>query len=134
MSGDPARIETAVATVIRAADDLVEVRIKPRAVLSVQGIAEILMARKQLAAGTPMRVLFLFPDDDCDFDLSMITTDHYSGIAVEEFTRAVAWATNSAHNDRFCRLYFAYFPSPLPSAIFETEAEARAWLEQFTAG
>lgn len=125
----PSRIDTPIATIQRTADDLVEVRFKPGATLTVAGITAILNARQQAAAGQPLRVLIVFPEDDMEFDMSMITRDHYSSVKVEEFTRAVAWAAITDHNKRFCELYFAYFPSPVPSAIFETEAGARAWLE-----
>ncbi len=125
----PSVIDTPIATIQRTADDLVEVRFKPGTTITVAGIAAILSARQQAAAGVPLRVLIVFPEDDMDFEMSMITKDHHSTVPVEQFTRAIAWATNNDHNDRFCQLYFAYFPSTLPSAIFRTEAEARNWLE-----
>ncbi len=122
------RIDTPIALVERTAPDLVEVRLKPGITLSVAGIAAILQARKQLAEGQRMRVLFVFTHDDTDFDMAMITADHYGSVKAEDFTRAVAWVARNAHNERFCELYFAYFPSPVPSAIFMTEEEGRAWL------
>jgi len=60
--------------------------------------------------------------------MSMITPDHYNGRPVEQYTTAVAWVVRNEHNERFTRLYFAYFQSPVPSAIFMEEEEARAWL------
>ena len=125
----PSRIDTPIATILRTAEDMVEVRFKPGATLTVSGITAILNARQQAAAGQPMRALIVFPDDDMEFDMSMITRDHYSFVKVEQFTRAVAWAAITDHNRRFCELYFAYFPSPVPSAIFDREEEARGWLE-----
>jgi len=125
----PTTIDTPIATIQRTAEDLVEVRFKPGVVLTVAGITAILQARQQSAGGVPLRVLIVFPTDEMDFDMSMITTDHYRAVPVEQFTRAVAWAAQNAHNERFCQLYFAYFPSPVPSAIFITEAEACAWLD-----
>ena len=121
-------IDTPVATIQRTADDLVEVRFKAGVTLTVAGIAAILSARRQASAGVALRVLIVFPADEVDFDMSMITKDHYSTVPVEQFTRAVAWATINDHNNRFCELYFAYFPSPVPSAVFVTEADARQWL------
>lgn len=123
------RIDTPIATVERTAADLVEVRMKPGSTLSVGGIAAILQARRQLADGQRMRVLFVFANEDTDFDMAMITADHYGSTKAEHFTRAVAWVAHNGHNERFCELYFAYFPSPVPSAIFMTEGEGMKWLE-----
>lgn len=123
------RIDTPIAIVERTASDLVEVRVKPGSTLSVAGITSILQARKQLSSGQRMRALFVFANEDTDFDMAMITADHYGGAKAEDFTRAVAWVAHNAHNERFCELYFAYFPSPVPSAIFMTEEAARGWLE-----
>lgn len=123
------RIDTPIAIVERMDTDLIEVRMKPGSTLSVPGIAAILQARKQLAEGRRMRVLFVFANEDTDFDMAMITADHYGSVKAEDFTRAVAWVAHNGHNERFCELYFAYFPSPVPSTIFMTEEEGRAWLE-----
>ena len=76
-----------------------------------------------------MRVLVIFPEDELLFEMNMITTDYYRAVPVQQFTRAIAWAAMNDHNQRFCELYFAYFPSPIPSAIFTTEEEAREWLK-----
>ncbi|MBK9175687.1 MAG: hypothetical protein IPM46_04980 [Flavobacteriales bacterium] len=123
------RIDTPIATVQRIAEDMTEVRLKPGCTLTVPGIAGILAARQEVAVGVPQRVLFVFPEEEVDFDMSMITKDHYATVPAGEFTRAVAWAMGNPHNERFCQLYFAYFPSPMPSAIFLTEEEARTWLD-----
>lgn len=122
-------IDTPIASIQRTASDLVEVRFKPGATLTVQGISAILQARQQAAAGEPLRVLIIFPQDEMEFELNMITTDYYRAVPVEQFTRAVAWVAMNEHNRRFCELYFAYFPSPVPSAIFTAEEEARKWLD-----
>lgn len=122
-------IDTGIATVQRTGPDRVEVHFKPGACLTVPGVHEMLLARQTLANGVRSRVLFVFSTEETDFDLSMITTNHYAGLPVEQFTLATAWATRNEHNDRFTRLYFAYFPSPVPNAIFQEEAQARAWLD-----
>lgn len=122
-------IETTIATVQRTGPDRVDVRFKPGTTLTVPGIQEIVQARQALADGARSRVLFVFATDGTDFELSMITTNYYAGLPVEEFTLATAWATRNEHNDRFARLYFAYFPSPVPNALFQEEAEAIAWLD-----
>lgn len=123
-------IDTPVATVQLATPDLVEVRFKLGAVLTLAGIAAIVHAREEIGRTAPHRAMIVFPPEEMDFDMPMITTDHYHGRPVVEFTKAVAWVTRNEHNERFCKLYFAYFPSPVPSAIFMEEEQARAWLAQ----
>ncbi|MEO8067160.1 MAG: hypothetical protein ABI599_05660 [Flavobacteriales bacterium] len=122
-------INTPVATVQRTGTDLVEVRFTSGCVLNVTGIAGILDARAELNRGIPDLLLAVFPAEEVDFELTMISTDHYQGRPVEQHTRASAWVVRNEHNERFTRLYFAYFPSPVPSAIFMQEQEARAWLQ-----
>ncbi|HRH70132.1 MAG TPA: hypothetical protein PLB89_11545 [Flavobacteriales bacterium] len=122
-------IDTTVATVQRTGPDRLEVRFKPGTTLTVPGIQEVLKARQALGNGVRSRVLFVFTTDETDFDMTRITTHYYAGLPVEQFTLATAWATRNEHNDRFARLYFAYFPSPVPNAIFREEREAVAWLD-----
>lgn len=122
-------IDTPIATIERTASDLVEVRFKLGVVLSVAGIGALLDARERIAEEGPTRVLVIFPASEMDFDMAMITTDNYRGRPVRQHSKAVAWVTRNGHNDRFTRLYFVYFPSPVPSAIFSEEGEARTWLE-----
>lgn len=121
-------IDTPIAAVHRTAADLVEVRFKPDHKFTVAGIAAILDAREELGKDGPYRVLVVLPEE-VDFEMSMITTDHYSGRPVIDHSRAVAWVVWNDSNERFTRLYFTYFPSPVPAEIFYTEAEARVWLE-----
>ena len=127
-TADKPLIDTLIATVQRTSPDLVEVRSKPGAVLSIPGITAVLHAREELGRIGSHCALIVFPEEETDFDMSLITEDHYGGRPVVEFTEAVAWLVRNEHNERFTRLYFAYFPSPVPSAIFMEEAEARAWL------
>lgn len=125
---DKPLIDTLIATVQRTSADLVEVRSKPGTVLTIPRITAVLHAREELGRIGSHCALLVFPEEETDFDMSMITEDHYGGRPVVEFTEAVAWLVRNEHNERFTRLYFAYFPSPVPSAIFMEEAEARAWL------
>lgn len=121
-------VKTPIATVQRTAPDLVEVRFNPGCVLSVAGISAILNVRDELGREAPSHVLIVFPHEELDFEMTMLTTDQYRGRPVEQHTLSVAWVVRNAHNEHFTRLYFAYFPSPVPSAIFMEEAQGRAWL------
>ncbi|MBL7950760.1 MAG: hypothetical protein JNM62_03470 [Flavobacteriales bacterium] len=121
-------IDTGIAFVERTSADLVEVRFKSGAVLSASGITALLDARERMAGAGPALVLIMFPNEQMDFELAMMTTDNYQGRPAQRHSRAVAWVTRNAHNDRFTRLYFTYFPSPVAAGIFMDEQEARAWL------
>lgn len=124
-------IDTPLATIECTRKDLVEVRFKPGIVLSLDGITALLDARERMGGEAPRLVLIVFPPEDVDFHMEMIIKDNYEGRPVQQHSKAVAWVVRSAHNERFTRLYFNYFPSPVPAAIFLEEAEARTWLEQF---
>ena len=121
-------IETRLALVQRVSSDRVEVRFREGITFTTAGIQEILAAREQLGRDAPpARVLIVLPEL-ADFDMDMITRDHYKGQPVRDHSRAVAWVVHNDSNERFTQMYFAYFPSPVPSAIFRLETEAMAWL------
>ena len=120
-------VETPLATIRYTAVDRVEVRFKPGQTLTVAGLAEMMTMRQRLGAAGKHR-LIVFMQEESDFDLPMITTDHYTLIP-QPNTEAVAWVVINDRNERFTRLYLAYWPPPFPSAVFHGEADARAWLE-----
>ena len=123
-----APIDTDLALLIRSAPDLLEVHFKPDVTINSAGIQRILQMRQKLTpAQQPARVLIVLPEQP-DFDVDMITTDQYRPYPVEDFTRAVAWVVHNDLGDRITRLYFAYFPPPVPTQVFRTEVEARSWM------
>ncbi|MEO8589768.1 MAG: hypothetical protein ABI432_10395 [Flavobacteriales bacterium] len=119
--------ETSLATIRYTAVDRVEVRFKPGQTLTVPGLAELMTVRQRLGAAGKHR-LIVFMHDEMDFDMAMITTDHYTVIP-QPNTEAVAWVVLNERNEQFTRLYLAYWPAPFPSEVFLAEAEARGWLE-----
>ncbi len=127
MNSSLPEIDTPLATVRYTTPQRVEVRFKPGLTFTVQGIAEMMLARQQLGAAGPHRALMIFPDD-VDFELSMLSTDHYKQVP-QPNTEAVAWVAQNERNMHFTRLYLAYWPPPFPSEVFLTEDEGRAWLE-----
>jgi hypothetical protein len=121
--------ETALATIRYTAADRVEVVFKPNIPFTVAGIQEMLQVRSELGASGKHRVLILLPEH-VEFDMAMITTDHYKVIP-QPNTEAVAWVVRNERNATFTRLYLSYWPSPFPSEVFLLEADGRAWLESF---
>lgn len=120
------RRDTPLAEVRYTAADRVEVHFKPDITLTVAGVQTMMAARQELGGSGPHKVLMLLPDY-VDFDMAMITTDHYEAVP-QPNTLAVAWVARTERNATFARMYLAYFPPPMPSEVFLTEAEARAWL------
>jgi hypothetical protein len=120
---------SAIATVLRTAPDLVEVRFHEGALWSNAAIMPILEQRAALGREVPNKVLVVLPEL-LDFELGTMTTDHYAGVGLEVHCLAEAWVVRNAFNEKLARLYFSYFPSPVPCRIFFEEAEARTWLEE----
>ena len=67
---------------------------------------------------------------DADFQMSLMTTDHYKDRPVVDCTRFLAIAATSMMHERMASLYFAYFPQQFRTAVFSDEDEARAWLKK----
>lgn len=111
------------------AEGTVEVRFKPGITLDKAGLDDVITQREQLAAQLgPHAVLVVFPPDG-DFEIAVMTTDHYNGREALASTRAMAIAANSVMHERMASLYFAYFPQPFKASVFVEEADARRWLQ-----
>jgi hypothetical protein len=119
-------VDTPLAVIHRVAPDRVEVRFKEGHTFTVQGIRRMMEARQQMGAAGKHSALIVMPEV-VDFDMQMITTDHYSAVP-QPNTVAVAWVTQNERNATFTRMYLAYFPPPFPSEVFLQEAAARQWL------
>lgn len=120
-------IETRLATLERKSPDLLEVRFKPDVKLDVPGIEEVIDERRRLCPEGVRDVLAVFPPD-VDFDINVMTRDHYAGTGLERCTRSLALAAGSTANERFASLYFAYFPQEFTTRVFIEEREAQHWL------
>ena len=122
-------MSTTLATVSRTGPDRLEVRCHEAVYWSERAIAELIQARATLAAGTPMKVLVVLPED-LHFDTETLASMHYDPTTLPEHCRAEAWAVRNTLNEKIAELYFRYFPSPVPSAFFLREEEASKWLDQ----
>lgn len=120
-------IDTRLATITLTGPNLMEVRFKTGIKLDGAGLYEVLQQRAQLADKGPFLVLGILPAD-LDFDINVMTEDHYAGQKALEHTLAVAWAASTLMNERMTSLYLTYFPQPFPTQVFMEEDEARAWL------
>lgn len=120
-------IETKLATIEQVGHERLEVRFKLNEHVTREGICEILHERQRLCPEGPRDVLAVIPGEP-DFDLDVVTTNHYEGLGLDNCTRALAIAASSPINERMAGLFFAYFPQAFPARVFASEEDARGWL------
>jgi hypothetical protein len=123
-------IETRQATLEQTATGMIEIRFKPGLVLDKEGLEEVLTERERLCAGDARQVVLAVFPADADFDMAVMTQDHYHGRPLAGCTKLLAVAANSLMNERMVSLYFAYFPQTFPLKVCEEEEEARMWLRE----
>ncbi|HRD52392.1 MAG TPA: hypothetical protein PKY96_07060 [Flavobacteriales bacterium] len=125
----PQLIETRLATLERTGGRMVEVRIKPDVKLDAEGVGEIVRAKRELCVAQESDILMVVPPD-VDFDLNVLALDHHALNGGCGLARRLAFAAQSAFNERLARIYFRYHPRDGETAVFVEEADARAWLTQ----
>lgn len=124
--------ETGHARFVRVASDLLEIRLKPGTRIDTAGIAGIMRERMRLCGTDPLYVLVLVPPD-AELDIAVISMDHYHVNESAEGLRAVAIVSETLMMETMARLYAAYFPPMFRLEVFNSEADAREWLnEQLT--
>lgn len=125
-----ALIETRQATIEKTADNVLEVRYKPGQTLDPAGLSEVLSERERLCSGQGGQAVHAVIPADADFQMVIMTSDHYKGRPVVDCTRFLAITASSVMHERMASLYFAYFPQNFRTAIFTDEVEARKWLKK----
>ncbi len=127
MNNEHRLIDTRAATLERVSDGLIELRFKPDVKLDVQGMAEIVHAKRTLVAGRNMDVLAILPPE-LDFELNVLAIDHDAANGGCGTASRLALATQSTFNERLTSIYFRYHPRQQPTGIFVSEVDARKWL------
>jgi len=122
-------IPTTLALVERNDAGLIFVRVHAGVKLTVEGFAEILAARKQLAQGRPAGVIATVPED-VDFDIRIMNVDHYAGEQASTYTAAFAIVTHANLYTRLYQLYAAFFKTDFPVRTFHDEEEAVRWVQE----
>jgi len=120
-------IETAMAHLKLDERGLIFVRIKAGVRLDNGGYLENVAARKELADGNRCGVVCIIPKD-MDFDVEILSMDHYSDTPVAEFTAAMAIVTGDLLYDRLFKLHAKQFLNGVPHRVFHREAEAVKWV------
>ncbi len=122
-------VETEAATLNASADGGLEIHFKPHVKLTVKNVQEVLDTRHRICGNKRYRVLVTLPED-VDFDVNVLTFDHYEHRDMHRCTYAVAWEAGSDLNEKLVELFYRYFPQPFPAKAFRTHSEARAWLAE----
>lgn len=122
-------IHTRVALVQRGVEHRIIVRFTEGHIITAQDLAEIFAARRTLAAGQPMQVLALIPED-LDFDNSIILTDHYRDHDPTPHTTAMALVYSGTLFAQLFHIYLKLRKAPFPVQMFRTEQAADLWLEE----
>lgn len=120
-------IDTRSATLELVSDALVEVRFKPDVKLDVEGMSEIVHAKRTLIADRYIDVLAVLPPE-LDFALNVLSMDHRAMNGGCSGAQRLALAAQSTFNERLSDIYFRYHPRRHATAIFLTEDDARKWL------
>ncbi|MEZ4739854.1 MAG: hypothetical protein R2818_11010 [Flavobacteriales bacterium] len=121
-------IHTEAADIERKPDGNVEIRFLKESKITLSAIKEILDARVKLGGLGEYAVLVTLPED-IDFDINVLTNDHYQDRDLHKCTYAVAWEAESKMNEQLVEIFYRYFPQPFPVKVFRTEQEARDWLD-----
>lgn len=121
------KIDTEAAELERFPDGDIELRFKADVKLTIPRMEEVMRARKKLCGDGPYRVLVTLPED-IDFDVNVLTNDHYKDRDLDQCTCAVAWDAESEMNEELVEIFYRYFPQPFPVKVFRTHSEARKWL------
>lgn len=123
----PRMIDTRSATLELISDALIELRFKPDVRLDVEGMSEVVHAKRTLIAGRNMDVLAILPPE-LDFELNVLNLDHHSLNGGCGGAQRLALAAQSTFNERITSIYFRYHPRQHDTGIFLTEDDARKWL------
>jgi hypothetical protein len=121
-----APIELEAATLTPGEKGVLEIHFKQEVKLGVKNVQEVLDTRQRICGDRRYLVLVTLPED-IDFDLNVLSLDHYQHRNMELCTYAVAWEAGSSMNEKLVDLFYRHFPQPFPVHTFRSHAEAREW-------
>ena len=120
-----AQIETPMARVVRTADALVEIHLRPEVRVDVAGLEEALDARKTLMEGTKGAILFV-AQGDLNRDARVMHHDLFAGKAAD--ITGVAVLVSSRVLGLTVKAYCELHPTDFPTCVDGDERSIRAWL------
>ena len=120
-----AQIETPMARVVRTADTLVEIHLRPEVRVDVAGLEEALDARKTLMEGTKGAILFV-AQGDLNRDARVMHHDLFAGKAAD--ITGVAVLVSSRVLGLTVKAYCELHHTDFPTCVDGDERSIRAWL------
>lgn len=117
-----------IATLKRMGPELIEVYYAPHARLSMEGLAQVRLARRAMM-GEEVYGLLSFIPEDMDFDMDAMSEDHLAIDRQEGRLWAIAVVTGTGLIQVVLRLYLSYFPQNTRIHVTDSEQEARQWLQ-----
>ncbi len=128
MTIEPVERHTTIARLLRVRPDLVEIHYNPGCTLTLQHMAEVQEARRQLMSTRPYAMLTIIPED-VDYQLPTMDKDHLAEDRTLGQLLATAVVARANMIEMLVKLYFSYFPQMHRIHVTVNESEARAWLE-----
>lgn len=123
-------IETRLAQMTLVEPGLIEQRFRSGITLDREGLEENRRARQELSGGGPHVMMSVFPED-VDFQLSVISEDHFAPDKEPPGLKALALVTAGQFTTGLAAIVFKYFPPQFPASTMGSEEEARAWLRGY---
>ncbi len=108
-------------------DGILEIRFKEGLLTDLEGVNEVVEARRAMSEGTMQRVMVILAAD-VDFELEVTTTNAAPRVA--DWTLAEATVATTNLNNKVARMYYTYMPHPFLTLVAATEEEAAAWLQE----
>lgn len=121
--------ETSLALIQRTAQHVVETRFKQGVRITVEGLSENIEARLKICSNVPHAMLTVLPPA-AEFDSDILRPDHQHYVGPRATLVAIAVVTEGPMMSMIARLYFAHFPKVSRTRIFDSESEARDWLDR----
>lgn len=120
-------IETPTAIIECLGPDLIIVRHRADRTLSADAVRENINARKLLSGTSPKTVIAVFPQD-LGFDMSVLSTDHFSAPELAATVMRLAIVAEAGILEHIARMYLAYFPPGFRVQVFKHIDDAMAWV------
>lgn len=122
-------IETRLATMVLTATGFIEQRFREGVKLDREGFEENRRARQELCGSGPYVMLSILPED-LDFELTVLSSDHFGAAAEIAGLTALAVVAHGKLIQGVSAIFFKYFPPQFPARIFNNETDAREWLRE----
>ena len=128
MTLEPREYRTAIATLVRARPNLLEIRYDAGSTMTIWTVTEAQEMRRRIMDEARYGTLTLIPED-VDFQMNTMKVDHLAADRSQAQIMATAVVARANMLEMLVKLYFSYYPAMHRILVTDNEAEARAWLD-----